>query len=73
MLRVAQAAFAVSEACQIFASARAVFNWLHFPLRNKQPGYNSPHNWLISLAMDLAVLCDMQRRKRHQWMLFAFF
>ena len=61
MLRVAQAAFAVSEACQIFASARAVFNWLHFSFKNRQPGCNSPHNWLISLAMNLAALCDIQR------------
>ena len=22
-------------------------------------GCNSPHNWLVSVAMDLAALCDM--------------
>ena len=26
---------------------------------DKQPaGYKSPHDWLVSLAMDLATLCD---------------
>ena len=34
---------------------------------------NSPHEWLISLAMDLAALCDMWRWKWHQWMLFDWF
>ena len=31
-------------------------------------GCNSPHNWLMSLAMDLTALCDMWRWKWHQWM-----
>ena len=27
---------------------------------DKQPaGYKSPHDWLVSLAMDLATLCDI--------------
>ena len=29
---------------------------------DKQPaGYKSPHDWLVSLAMDLATLCDIWR------------
>ena len=33
----------------------------------------SPHNWLMSLAMDFAALCDMWRSKWHQWKLFGCF
>ena len=32
---------------------------------------DSPHDWLMSLAMDLAALCDTWRWKWHQWMLFG--
>ena len=34
---------------------------------------NLPHDWLISLAMDLAAWCDMWRWKWHQWMPFDCF
>ena len=41
---------------------------------DKQPaGYKSPHDWLVSLAMDLATLCDIWRCKRHQWMPYGCF
>ena len=30
------------------------------PLDKQTTGYNSPHNWLMTFAMDLAALCDMQ-------------
>ena len=41
---------------------------------DKQPaGYKSPHDWLVSLAMDLATLCDMWRWKWHQQMPFGCF
>ena len=33
----------------------------------------SPHNWLMSLPIDLAALSDMWRRKLHQWKWFSFF
>ena len=36
-------------------------------------GCNSPHKWLMSLAMDLAALCDMWRWKWHQWWPFGCF
>ena len=28
-----------------------------YPLGKQTAGYNSPHNWLMSLAVDLATLC----------------
>ena len=31
------------------------------PLDNHTASCNSPHNWLMSLIMDLATLCDMWR------------
>ena len=37
-------------------SAWVTFKWLRIPLTNRQP----PHNWLMSLAMHLAVLCDVE-------------
>ena len=38
-------------------------------------GCNSPYNWLMNLAMDLAALYDMYmwRWKWHQWMPFRWF
>ena len=30
-------------------------------------GCETPHDWLMSLAMDLAALCDMWRWNWHQW------
>ena len=32
-----------------------------YPLDKQTAGCNSPHNWLVCLAMDLAALCDMWR------------
>ena len=32
-----------------------------YPLDKQTATCNSPHNWLMSLAMDLAGLCDMQK------------
>ena len=33
----------------------------------------TPHDWLRSLAMDLAALCDLWRWKWHQWIPFGWF
>ena len=33
------------------------------PLDKQTAGCNSPHDWLVSSAMDLAALCDMWRGK----------
>ena len=29
-----------------------------YPLYKQTDGYNSPNDWLVSLAIDLAALCD---------------
>ena len=42
-------------------------------LDKETAGCNSPHDWLMSLTMDLAALCDMWRWKWHQWMPFTVF
>ena len=34
-----------------------------YPLDKQIAGYNSLHDWLMNLAMDLGVLCDMWRWK----------
>ena len=40
---------------------KVAFKWLHILLVLQTAGCNSPHDWLMSLAMDLTVLCDMWR------------
>ena len=42
-------------------------------LDEQTTGCNSPHYWLMSLAIDLTTLCDMWRWKWHQWMHLAGF
>ena len=42
-------------------------------LGKQTAGCNSPHDWLMSLAMDLTALCDMWRWNWHQWMPFGWF
>ena len=59
MLKVAWAAFGlVSEACQTSMSTWMLT--LH-PFDKETASCNSLHDWLKSLAMDLAALCDMWR------------
>ena len=49
----------VSEPCQTSTSTRVAFKWLHIPLTSRQPAViSSPYDWLMSLTMDLAALCD---------------
>ena len=43
-----------------------------YPLDKQSASCNSPHDWLMSLAMDLAALCDMWRWKWYQWMPFGY-
>ena len=61
MLKVIQAAFA--EACfWVLSDIQKWWGGLQMApsLVDKQPAdYKSPHDWLVSLAMDLATLCDM--------------
>ena len=68
MLKVAQlqAAFAVAcfrELSDVHEySGRLKFKWLHIPMTSSRTVVcNSPHGWLMSLAMDLAALCDICR------------
>ena len=63
MLKVAQAASAV--AClgglsDVHESSGSLY-MAPSPLDKQLAGCYSPHNWLMSLNMDLAALCDMCR------------
>ena len=64
MLTVAQAAFAV--AClRVLLDIHECSGDLRIapPPMDKQPAsYKSPHDWLVRLGMDLAVLCVMWSR-----------
>ena len=51
----------VPDSCQISMSAQVVFTWLHLPLTSGQPAVIHYTDELMSLAMDLAALCDMWR------------
>ena len=46
--------------------------YIHIPFDKQTAGCNSPHGWLMSLAMDLDALCDMWWRKWHHWMPFSW-
>ena len=60
MLKVTQTAFVV--AC--FWSLSDICEWLGrlqmatYPLDKQTAGCNSPPDWLVGFAMDLAALCD---------------
>ena len=77
MLKVARAAFAV--ACTRFLGLSGIhecsgcLQMATYPLGKQIASCNSPHDWLMSLATDLAALCDMWRLKWHQWMPFGWF
>ena len=43
------------------------------PLDNETAGCNSPHSWLMSMAMNLAALYEMWRCKWRHWMPLAVF
>ena len=73
MLKVTQAAFAV--ACfwglsDIHESSNGL-QTVPTQLDKQTAGCNSPHDWLMSLAMGLAALVDMWRWKWYQWMPFG--
>ena len=75
MVKVAQAAFAMayfwglSDAHECSGCPQMA----PYPIDKQTADHNSPHDWLMSLAMDLAALCDMWRWKSHQWMPFVCF
>ena len=61
VLKISQAVFAV--ACfwglSDLHECSGVLQMAPSPLDKQTADCDSPHNWLMSLAMDLAVLCDM--------------
>ena len=69
MLKVAQAAFAV--ACNCFSGLSDIhkcsggLQMAPYPIDRQTAGCNSPHDWLMSVAVDLVALCDMWRSKWH--------
>ena len=75
MLIVAQAAFAVacvwvlSDVHECSGDLRMASS----PLDKQPAGYKLPHNWLVRLDTDLAVLCVMWSRNYHQLMPFDCF
>ena len=73
MLKVTRAAFA---ACfRGLSNIHECLGYLQmatYPL-DKQTASCSSHDWLVSLAMDLAALCDVWRLKWPQWMPFGWF
>ena len=63
LLKVEQSVFtqASFQACLVSTSAWVAFKWFCLPLASRQPGCESPYDCLMSLAMDLATLCDVWR------------
>ena len=67
MLKVSQATFAV--ACfwglSDIHECPGHLQMVPYLLDKQIASCNSPYDWLMSLAMDLAALCDMWRWKWH--------
>ena len=63
MLKVTRAAFAVAcfRGLSDVHECSGDLQMATYPLDKQTAGCNSPHDWLVSLAMDLAALCDMWR------------
>ena len=60
LLKIEQSAF--TQALSGVHECPGSLQWPHLNSLSKQTAsYESPHSWLMSLAMDLAVLCDMWR------------
>ena len=62
MLKVSWAVllWLVSEASQLDVhECTGHLQMAAYPLGKQTAGCNSPHDWLMSLAMDLTALCDM--------------
>ena len=75
MLKVALAAFAVACSWDLsdIHEYLGCLQMALYLLDKQTADSNSLHDWLMSLAMDLAVLCDIWRWKWHQWMPFGWF
>ena len=63
MVKVAQAAFAVASFWGLSDIHKCLghLQMAPYPLNKQTAGFYSPHNWLMSFALDLAALCDMWR------------
>ena len=63
MLKVVLAAFAVACFCGLsdVHECSGRLQMAAYPLGKQIASYNSPHDWLMSLAMDLTALCDTWR------------
>ena len=63
MLKVTHAAFAVVCFWGLLDihECLGLLQMASHPLDKQKAGYNSPRNWLMNLAMDLAALCDTWR------------
>ena len=61
MLIVAQAAFAVAcfRGLSDVLKCLGYLQMVKYPFDKQTVSFNSPHDWLMSLAMDLAALCDI--------------
>ena len=62
-MKVALAAFAVAclRGLSDIHECMGHLQMAAYPLGKQTADCNSPHDWLISLAMDLTALCDMWR------------
>ena len=69
VLKISQAAFAV--ACfwglSDLHECSGVLQMAPSPLDKQTADCDSPHNWLMSVAMDLAVLCDTVYKFNLKW------
>ena len=63
MVKVAKAAFAVAFFLGLLDIRKCLghLQMAPYPLNKQIAGCISPHDWLMSLAIDLAALCDMWR------------
>ena len=71
VLKVTQVAFAVAcfwDLSDVHKCLDNLHQTILSPLDKQMGSWNSPHNWLMSLAMDLAALCGMWSWNWHQWM-----
>ena len=67
MLKVAQAVFAVAcfSGLSDIHKCSGGLQMAPYPIDRQTAGCNSPHDWLMSVAVDLVALCDMWRSKWH--------
>ena len=63
MLKVAWAAFAVAcfRGLSDVHESTGCLQMTAYPLAKQTAGCNSPHDWLMSVAIDLIALCDLWR------------